>query len=269
MIRFCFAKRLETLQHAACYGKRLSGIAALPLLALPQIQSPAPVEHGLEPGARAPVAGLAGFETVSKIDFGAQQNRLTAVYVFPDRARWHFESYGAKVRSEHQYFYRSGSRVRELLSGGSSRELQDGERDTVLAQMELRRAVMLWPDGFDWEVSADLPANTRSAPIRVDTCCRKGALGSLVATLDGARPGKVEALDVEGPSARRRGAPWRDVGGRKWPRSLPSRRRTRASETVELVETRIHYLDLSFVPPDGARLQRSHRPVRDGARPSR
>ena len=113
-------------------------IAALPLLVLPHVQTPAPADHGLDPDARAAVAHMAGFETVSKLDFGERQNRLTAVYVFPDRARWHFESYGAKLRSEHQYFYRCGARVRELDSGKpSSRELADAERDAVLLQLSL------------------------------------------------------------------------------------------------------------------------------------
>jgi hypothetical protein len=224
-------------------------IAALSWLVLHCAQ--APVQHGPEPGPRAGVAGMAGFQSVSKIDFGPSQNRLTAVYVFPDRVRWHFESYGARQRSEHQYFYRAGERVSELASGNASRALTGREHDAVLLQMELRRAAMLWPDGFDWSAGKGDPS-TRSASVSADSCCREGALGTLVATLAEGRPARIEARDAEGQLLEALEIrAWQEHGGRTWPRTLALEAGgTGFLETIEAIETRVHFLDLSFLPPD-------------------
>lgn len=208
-----------------------------------------PGGHGPEPGPRAALAGLAGFECVSRLDFGGQQNRLTAVYVFPDRVRWHFENYGARQRSEHQYFYRAGERVNELVSGRSSRALDGAERDAVLLQMELRRAVMLWPDGFAWKEDAD---GTRSAVPSADSCCSENPLGTLVATIEDGRLQRIEARDresrvLEALEIRE----WQERAGRRWPRTLALQSGgANIVETIESIETRVHYLELSFLPPD-------------------
>jgi hypothetical protein len=222
-----------------------SALAALVLSLAPQGRAP----HGPEPGPRRALAGIAGFQSVSRLDFGAQENRLTAVYVFPDRVRWHFESYAAVRRSEHEFFYRHGERVHRLSSGAHSRALEGPERDTVLAQMELRRAAMLWPDGFGWSIGADGHA---SALLQADSCCGELPLGTLVATLVEGRPARIEALDPEGRALETLEIrAWQDLGGRTWPRTLELRSEGGSLvETVEAVETRVHYLELSFLPPD-------------------
>ncbi|HEX6882899.1 MAG TPA: hypothetical protein VF530_05930 [Planctomycetota bacterium] len=220
-------------------------IAAL-LLALPALQAPTP--HGPEPGPRAAQAGLAGFQTVSRIDFGATSNRLTAAYSFPDRARWHFESYAARARSEHQYFYRLGETVRGF-DGQPSRELPAAERDAVLRQMELRRAVLFWPDGFEWQASGE---QERRAPLFLDSCCHEGALGTLVAELEQGRPRRVEVHDSLGAAQEALEIrSWQELGGRTWPLTLVmSGPQGTFTETVESIETRLHLLEVSFVPPD-------------------
>lgn len=224
-------------------------VAALAWLALQ-----APAGHGPEPGKRAALAGMAGFESVSRIDFGPQQNRLTAVYVFPDRVRWHFESYAAKRLSEHQYFYRAGEGVRELVSGKASRVLAGPDRDAVLLQMELRRAAMLWPDGLAWE---ERPDGTRAAAIWADSCCREAQLGTLVATLADGRARRIEARDALGHALEvLEIRAWQELAGRSWPRTLALESGSASFvETVEAIETRVHYLELSFLPPDARPLQ--------------
>lgn len=220
-------------------------IAAL-LLACPALQAPVP--HGPEPGPRAAQAGLAGFQAVSRIDFGATSNRLTAAYSFPDRARWHFESYAARVRSEHQYFYRLGETVR-AFDGQPSRELAGAERDAVVRQMELRRAVLFWPDGFAWEPGGE---QVHSAPLFLDACCREGPLGTLVAQIEQGRPLRIEARDAHGKAQETLEIrSWQELGGRTWPRTLAlSGPQGSFTETVESIETRLHLLEVSFVPPD-------------------
>jgi len=215
-------------------------------LALALLQTPP--AHGPEPGPRAPLAGLAGLEVVSRLDFGTAQNRLTAVYVFPDRARWHFESYAGGARSPHQYLYRAGERVHEL-STGRSQALEGENRDLVLLQMELRRAALLWPDGFDWQ-SED--GSTSTAPVLADSCCRERPIGTLLATLEGGRPSRIEARDA-GEHAQETLVieSWQERAGRSFPLALELLSPNGGfRETIESIETRVHYLELSFLPPD-------------------
>ena len=85
-----------------------------------------PVSHPQSPPdeprcTRSGIAGLGGFVSVSRIEFGEQTNLLTATYLFPDRARWHFEAYD-KQRSQHQFVYRIGDHVRQLETGQLVRE---------------------------------------------------------------------------------------------------------------------------------------------------
>jgi hypothetical protein len=205
--------------------------------------------HGKEPGPRSGIAGLGGFRSISRIDFGTSQNRLTAIYVFPDRARWHFENYEARERSEHQFVYRLGELVTEFGSGQPSRELDEAGRDVVVLQMELRRAAMLWPDGLEW---AALDETTRTATVHLDSCCGEGALGNLVATLADGRPRRMEARDSSGRVVEALEVlTWQESCGRTWPRTLTVDGASGGfSETIETIDTRIHYLDLSFRPPD-------------------
>jgi len=225
-------------------------VSALALLALLAAQARA--AHGPEPGPRAALANLAGFEIVSKLDFGPSQNRLTAAYVFPDRARWHFESYAAKQRSEHQYYYRFGERVSALASGGPSRVLEGQEHDAVVLQMELRRAALFWPEGFEWQDAAGEAGPARSAPVWADSCCREGPLGTLVATLADGRPQRLEARDASGRKLEALEIrSWQELGGRAWPRTLAlEAENANALETVEAIDTRVRFLDLLFLPPD-------------------
>jgi hypothetical protein len=229
---------------------------ALVLAFVPQAQaSPAPVAplHTPEPGPRVALAGLAGFQSVSRLDFGGgAANRLTAAYVFPDRARWHFEPYAAATEMPGFFLYRQGERVLQV-SGGPSEPLDDAARDVALLQMELRRAVMLWPDGFAWSAEADGTADgTQSAPVFADSCCRARPLGRLHATLADGRVRRVEARDLAGQAVEALEIrAWQELAGRAWPRTLALAGEGGGFvETIESISTRVHFLELSFVPPD-------------------
>jgi hypothetical protein len=205
--------------------------------------------HGSELAPRTGIAGLGGFRSISRLDFGSSQNRLTAIYVFPDRTRWHFENYAAQGRSEHQFVYRLGELVTEFGSGQPSRELEEAGRDVVVLQMELRRAAMLWPDGFTW---AALDGSTHTAAVYLDSCCDARPLGNLVATLADGRPRKIEARDLEGRVMETLEVQsWQEHAARTWPRTMTVHGASgRFTETIETLDTRIHYLDLAFRPPD-------------------
>jgi len=217
-------------------------------LCLALAQDPAP--HGDEPDERAPIAGLVGFHAVSRIDFGQAQNRLTADYVFPDRARWHFESYEAKERSEHLFLYRRGALVWQFAQG-RSQALEGAERDAVLLQMELRRAVMLWPDGFSWGETA---GGLREAQVTPDSRCGGTAIGRLVATMQEGRPARITAHDVSGLALETLElTSSEERNGRPWPAGLAllgGDGKRQFQETIESVETRVRFLELYFIPPD-------------------
>jgi hypothetical protein len=107
---------------------------------------------------------------------------------------------------------------------------------------------MLWPDGFDW---ADDPNGSRSAAVRADSCCWKLPLGTLVATLADGRPCRIEARDALGRAIEALEIrAWQERAGRTWPLTLALEGNTGFVETIESIETRVHYLELSFLPPD-------------------
>ena len=159
-----------------------------------------------------PIAGLAGFDSVSTIVYVAAPDRphkLEASYVFPDRARWRL-SVGNEKGSERQIQYRFGQQAFLVLPGKSeSTEWTGIDRSDVLRQMELRRALMLWPDGFAWKGSG----TERSADL--------GSLGSLRARFavpPGARPVEIEDLDASGQRVDAfRSLTWRELDHRHWP----------------------------------------------------
>jgi hypothetical protein len=213
--------------------------------------------HESVPGPRIPIAGIAAFRSVSRIDFGTVANRLTALYVFPDRARWCFESYLGDS-PERQLVYRFGPQVHQLTSGAASEPMTGPGRDIVLLQMELRRAAMLWPDGFDWAAEE---SGARAAPVFAHSCCRRDPIGRLLASelaADGV-PARIEARGSGGELVE-----WialrahQVIDGRRWPRVMEvGSGEGSFVETVESIETRVHFLDLAFLPSDQRPLARS------------
>jgi hypothetical protein len=185
---------------------------------------------------------------VSRIELDTGVNRLTAAYSFPDRARWHFENYHARVRSEHQYFYRFGEHVR-AFEGSPSQDLEGARREGLVLQMELRRAVLFWPQGFEWECPSE---EHRETTVFLDSCCREGPIGRLTVELEAGRPKRAEALD----RARQRVETievlsWQERAGRSWPLAMAVEGgHGLFKETVESIDARMHLLDVSFVPPD-------------------
>jgi hypothetical protein len=179
-------------------------------------------------------------------------HRLVATYVFPDRARW-FLSTGDDKALERQMRYRSGGRVFSIDGRSTaSHELEGEERTATLRQFELRRATMLWPDGFEWKIV--------SAEARADA----GELGTIVAQLETetssdkdrpalVRPTRMALVDRMGAEHESfRNITWREVRGRRWPASselwLGDKRVWR--ERFDSVETNIRFVDSYFLPPD-------------------
>ncbi len=219
------------------------------VLALSSVAGQGTAPPATGPCAKRGIAGLGALVGVSRIEIGADANRLTAAYLFDDRARWHFEAY-AQRRSQHVFVHRSGEHVFQFESGATcSRESEGAERDAVLLQMELRRAVMLWPDGFDWAPAED---GTRRAPVSLHACRESETIGSLVAVVEGDRPTRVEARGADGTVREwLEIRAWREDLGRRWPREMLLHQGERTlKETVEEIATDAHFLDFYFLPPD-------------------
>lgn len=214
-------------------------------------------ETAQSPPPQKAIAGLVGFESTSVLtyeDAPGAAHRLIATYIFPDRVRWFLGLKDAKT-SERQMRYRSGERAFSIdAHSARSRELEGQERSVTLQQMELRRATMLWPDGFEWKLVG--------GEARVDL----GPLGTLRAQFENPpssladkesspapRPVRVALLgDNEEEQDSFRALTWRELRGRKWPASAElwhtGKRIWR--EQFESVETSIRFVDAYFLPAD-------------------
>jgi hypothetical protein len=197
------------------------------------------------PGPRKPLAGLSGFECVSTLVYPAAPDRphqLKATYSFPDRARWQISAkQGAP--GERSLQYRFGEAVYRVPPDSGDSELCAGEdRSQVLLQIELRRALMLYPDGFVWK---DDGAERRAVLADLGSLrARAGSDGRPTEIGDAGPDGK--AIDVY-KSIR-----WREIGGRAWPASMELWHGGELvwNETVESVDVAARYVDSYFVPPD-------------------
>lgn len=210
------------------------------------------------PGPVAGIAGIGGFATVSRVVFLSapeHPQRLDAVYLFPDRARWAIRRIGGRT-TERRAVYRFGEHVYEQAPGGRSREFQGIDRDASLLQMELRRAVTMWPDGFAWtgaEGNGEGGARVRTAPVRLRSEDDAPSIGSLEARTEGGRLLRIDARRADGSLKESLVVDgWRREGERLWPAELRLENggETVWRETVEEVDTRRFYVDLYFLPPD-------------------
>jgi len=200
-----------------------------------------------DPPPLRPIAGLHAFESVSTLiysDLPDRPHRLRASYAFPERVRWWLGAQDEKGLDRHLK-YRLGARVFEVLPGGSQTvQAVDSYRARMLLQLEQRRALMLWPDGFEWKGER----RERTADL--------GHLGCLVAGLTGdagAVPEELWSLDPEGIEVDRfRKIEWRKIDDRSWPAKLEMWHAGRRiwSETVDSIDTRIRFVDSYFLPPD-------------------
>jgi hypothetical protein len=227
----------------------LSSAVVLALALVPALrgQDPKPAPDALSTlEARAPIAGLAGIRSTSTLTYAEAPERpheLESTYLFPDRGRWQVVDESA--RSGRQIVYRAG-REFFVLEPASTRSIRiDPQEHSVdwsanLRAFELRRALLLWPDGFAWSGEGAV----RSAKIEC---------GSLEATLGS--DGRPERIAIQAPDVPAEGYAairWSEQRGRWWPSSmefvLDGARVW--SETVRSVDTQVHLLDLYFVPPD-------------------
>ncbi|HEV8112772.1 MAG TPA: hypothetical protein VGR31_08345 [Planctomycetota bacterium] len=208
------------------------------------------------------IAGIAGFETFSTLLYAAAADRphqFRATYVFPDRVRWQITERD-KDASERSIQYRYGDTFFRLPPRSAVSELCEGtDRSRLLLQMELRRALMLYPDGFEWKGSG------------LDRRAELGELGSLFAhstSETDKRPGEIGSAGPDGkPIDVYKAIQWRETRSRLWPASIEMWHAGELvwKETVDSVEVQGRFIDAFFLPPD-RRDRSTAEPVETGAR---
>ena len=214
-------------------------ILAVTLLAQAPAEEPKPAL-----AERTTIAGLEGILCTSTLTYedASEPHELVAMYAFPDRAKWHLSLIGGSAH-DRQIEYRSGDTCWRIEPARSdSRRMNAVERDHQIRRMELRRALLLWPHGFDWE--------RRSGGWRADL----GPLGHFEAAPGpGELPERIESFDADGrPLEALFELGWRKVGER----SVPARARLSVegalvwTEVFTEVSIRARFLDHTFVPPD-------------------
>lgn len=194
------------------------------------------------------IAGLEGFHALSTLVFVAapdRPHRLDATYVFPERARL-WLGVGSETATSRQIHYRFGSHAYEVRDKvGTSTEIQASERDAVLRYIELRRAWMMWPDGFEWQ---------RSGTERTASLGSVGVLRAHCSTDGDSRPVQMESLDADGKvQDELKALTWRpESGGRVWPASAEMWHAGELAwrERIDSVDAQGRFVDSYFLPAD-------------------
>jgi hypothetical protein len=218
-------------------------------------------EHAEAPSAppKAPVAGMTGFRSKSRVVRSSDPDEallLEAFYVFPARVRWSLIPEGAPAK-QRRLDYRFGDSYWSVEPG----QAESGRihRWTRL-HMELRRAVMLWPDGLVWDGEGDqrrARSDVREAILLVNH--PPDFPLALFADLDDAgRPRRMHVHYDQGDGKTLdthmalRDITWRQQGGRWWPHTftLVDWSEVEWRETVESIDVGVSAADSFFVPPD-------------------
>ena len=206
-------------------------------------QTPEPPHHpDPEP---APVLTLDCVSFRSTVVFEAvpdSAQSLEATYQGAKFAHWWFGASddpdgGRRLR------YRSGTTIYAIEPGSTaSLEYVDIEREASLLQFELRRALMLWPDGFAWRETE------RGREFEI-----QDGSGRLMVELEEGEPIRFysrnsEGLELESFSE----LTWQEFRGRTFPENATLSVRGTAVWTETLTEIRpdCEFASFFFLPPD-------------------
>lgn len=208
-----------------------------------------------DPGPRVAIAGLRSIDAASTVIYaGAEKvpHRLHAAYAFPDRARW-WIGIGEENAPQRQMRFRLGSRLFAIDPGvAKSRALEGAEQAEVVVQLEMRRALLMWPNGFEWKF-----ADGRAATAL-------GTLGTLSARFENGetkRPTSLMFTRTDDRGGEKGGAEvgdeyrsitWREEKDRSWPAKFELWHEGRLvwNETIETIDTSTRFIDSYYLPPD-------------------
>jgi hypothetical protein len=204
-----------------------------------------------DPAPRQAVAGLKSLECASTVVYASlpdAPHRLQASYAFPDRARW-WLGVGAEPSTRRQMRFRFGAAFFAVdADSGVSRRLEDKddnkERTLTCIQLEMRRALFLWPHDFQWK---------RTEKSAVAPLADLGTLTVTFADAAAKNPSTLAFAAADGTAGDEyRGITWRNEKDKAWPTRLElwHAKALVWTETVDSIDTGMRFIDSFFVPPD-------------------
>lgn len=198
---------------------------------------------------RSPELKLDCVQFVAQVNFVAQpevRQELLSIYQGPDRAQWVVSRVHEGNRTRLSRF-RSGHRIWALESGQKkSVESLGDEFDRVFAQLSLRRALYLWPDGFAW--------TGEGAAREVSLFDAKGEkAGRLRVELEDERPVRFLSFGRdEKPFESFRDLTWQEFQGRTFVHEavLHFGEQPIWKEKLESIHADCQFTSAYFIPPD-------------------
>jgi hypothetical protein len=179
-----------------------------------------PVQNEDPPPPRERVGPFSGLLAVSEFEADGRTWELEIGYGFPERARHRVSPKGARSTARRLTF-RYGAALWSVAPGDAhSQAVLAANRDPILRQLELRRALLVWPHGFAWKGAG------------AERFAELGEFGEQVVLVravldpDSGRPHTLEALDDAGILLESiTEVTWMepDAAGLLWPASLTLR----------------------------------------------
>ncbi len=216
------------------------------------------------PAPPHPIAGLRGLRTRGEVRFASDPDdvhELDTLFVFPDRARAHMFAKARPTLSSWTEMRRGDELHKRDAVGSPARVLEGEEALGLLLRLERRRALSLYPDGFDWQDGPLLGSGERH--VRVE-----GPAGLLQGGLWARLDASGRAVEIGSRTENSDGGSllvtaWHALGDRQVPAELEFRWvdendtvHTIWNETVVSFEADVRYRDEGiFVPgtPGGFR----------------
>ncbi len=234
----------------------LLALAACGTGAEPQLES-VPTQHSEETTGDSVLAGAArrekignlqGIGHLSRIVFASYPERpheLELSFAFPDRARSQLRPEGARS-AQRALSYRFGDRVWSIAPGQKdSEELPAPRASEAVLEFELRRALFLWPQGFEWKTLKGKRLIADITPF--------GHLEAQVAGDASGQPDRLDAYDGHGQARESfRNVSWVADGSRLRPSTFDVYLRDSPvwAEEVLAVDRTSRYLDAWYLPAD-------------------
>ncbi len=189
--------------------------------------------------------GLGHRSRITFISYPDQPHQLELSFAFPDRARSLLRPDGGRS-AQRAINYRFGDQLWSIPPGKKeSRELSGVHAAAAVMEFELRRALFLWPLGFEWTSAGENRLRTEVA-----------GFGHLEAVLEGEGahlPIRMDAFDAEDQERESfRTVGWTEEAGRTRPAAFDVYLRGALVWEEEVLEVDLdsRYLDAWFIPAD-------------------
>lgn len=189
--------------------------------------------------------GLGHRSRITFISYPDRPHQLEISFAFPDRARSLLRPDGARS-AQRALNYRFGDHLWSIQPGQKeSHELSGVHATEAVLEFELRRALFLWPLGFEW--TSDGENHLRAEVVGF------GHLEAVVGGEDPHLPIQIDAFDAEDRERESfRTVSWIEEAGRARPAAFDVYLRGGLVWEEEVLEVDVasRYLDAFFIPAD-------------------